>query len=56
MSHKYEDRYIVRMPDGMRARIKDEAERNRRSMNAEIIYQLGRAYGTDETQKAEARA
>jgi hypothetical protein len=31
------ERFIVRMPDGMRDRIKAEAEKNNRSMNAEIV-------------------
>lgn len=34
------DRYIVRFPDGMRDRIREEAEKNNRSMNAEIIARL----------------
>lgn len=31
------DQYIVRFPDGMRERIKAAAEKNNRSMNAEIV-------------------
>nr|WMC97926.1 Arc family DNA-binding protein [Aminobacter aminovorans] len=34
------ERFIVRMPDGMRDRIKAEAEQHNRSMNAEIIARL----------------
>lgn len=34
------DRYIVRFPPGMRERIKQDAEKNNRSMNAEIIARL----------------
>lgn len=34
------DRYIVRFPDGMRDRLKDEALKNGRSLNAEIIKRL----------------
>ncbi|NEJ20083.1 Arc family DNA-binding protein [Rhizobium leguminosarum] len=56
MTHQLQDRYIVRMPDGMRDRIKEEAALNRRSMNAEIIYQLSRVYGADQTKKADALA
>jgi len=37
------EQYIVRLPDGMRERIKEEAERNHRSMNAEIVFHLQRA-------------
>lgn len=40
------DRFIVRMPDGMRDRIKAEAEANNRSMNAEIVATLSLAYPT----------
>lgn len=35
-----QDQYIVRFPDGMRDRIRDEAAKNNRSMNAEIIARL----------------
>ncbi|MGO7506086.1 Arc family DNA-binding protein [Rhizobium johnstonii] len=35
-----QDKYIVRMPDGMRERIRSEAEKSGRSMNAEIIQRL----------------
>jgi plasmid stability protein len=35
-----QDKYIVRLPDGMRDRLKDEAAKNNRSMNAEIISRL----------------
>lgn len=35
------DRYIVRFPDGMRERLKAEAAKNSRSMNAEIVSRLG---------------
>lgn len=34
------ERFIVRMPDGMRDKIRLEAEKNNRSMNAEIIGRL----------------
>lgn len=46
------DKYIVRMPEGMRDHIKVEAAKNKRSMNAEIIYQLERAYGANEKSEA----
>ncbi|MGQ3211617.1 Arc family DNA-binding protein [Shinella sp.] len=51
-----QEQYIVRLPDGMRDRIKREAAHHCRSMNAEIVFQLNRAYGVDETKKADARA
>lgn len=31
------ERYIVRLPDGWRDAIKQEAKKHRRSMNAEIV-------------------
>ncbi|MFD2248951.1 plasmid stability protein [Pseudochelatococcus lubricantis] len=34
------DRYIVRFPDGMRDRLKAEAAKNNRSLNAEIVARL----------------
>lgn len=34
------DQFPLRLPDGMRDRIKAEAERNGRSMNAEIVARL----------------
>jgi hypothetical protein len=35
--HQNNDRYIVRLPDGWRDRIKEEARKAHRSMNAEIV-------------------
>jgi plasmid stability protein len=35
-----QDKFILRMPDGMRDQIKIEAAKNRRSMNAEIIERV----------------
>jgi len=34
------DRFQVRMPDGLRDRIREAAEANSRSMNAEIVARL----------------
>jgi hypothetical protein len=34
------DQFMLRLPDGMRDRIKAAAEANRRSMNAEIVDRL----------------
>lgn len=50
------DKFPLRLPDGMRDQIKSEADRSNRSMNAEIVFQLSRAYAQPETQKADARA
>ncbi len=38
------DKFLLRMPDGLRNRIKFEAEKNNRSMNAEIVATLEEAY------------
>ena len=35
-----QDQFIVRLPDGMRDRIKAEADANNRSMNAEIVAMI----------------
>ena len=37
------DKFVVRMPVGLRDRIRREAEVNRRSMNGEIVYRLEQA-------------
>lgn len=39
------DQYIARFPDGMRDRLKTEAVRNNRSLNAEIIARLEASFG-----------
>lgn len=35
-----QDKFVLRLPDGMRDRLKAAAEANKRSMNAEIITRL----------------
>lgn len=35
-----QDKFVLRLPDGMRDRLKAEAEANKRSMNAEILARL----------------
>lgn len=47
------DRFIVRFPDGMRDRIRDEAAKNNRSMNAEIIHRLQETLEMDDYQPME---
>lgn len=46
-----QDQMQIRLPSGMRDFIKLEAFKNKRSMNAEIIYRLESAYG-EENEKA----
>ena len=38
------DKFMLRLPDGMRDRIKAAAEANSRSMNAEIVHTLEEKY------------
>ncbi|MEN3793363.1 Arc family DNA-binding protein [Fulvimarina sp. MAC3] len=39
-----QDKYVLRLPDGMRDRIKAAADANNRSMNAEIVALLDQFY------------
>ncbi|OWV87342.1 hypothetical protein ATY75_03260 [Rhizobium sp. N122] len=39
-----QDKFMLRLPDGMRERIADAAKSNKRSMNAEIVAALEDAY------------
>lgn len=41
---KDQDKFVLRMPEGMRARIRSMAHANNRSMNAEIISTLEDCY------------
>ncbi len=50
------DKFMLRLPDGMRDEIKEMSARNRRSMNAEIVLMLEKQIRTLETQKADALA
>lgn len=38
------DQFVVRLPDGLRDHIANEAKNNKRSMNSEIVLQLQKAY------------
>lgn len=40
----FSDKFMLRLPDGMRDRIKASAEKSNRSMNAEIIAALDEAF------------
>jgi plasmid stability protein len=46
-----QDQYMVRFPEGLRDRIKEEAAKSGRSMNAEIILRLEATFPGDEMQK-----
>ncbi|WP_116894847.1 Arc family DNA-binding protein [Pseudomonas savastanoi] len=43
------DKFVVRLPDGMRAQINQVSEKNHRSMNSEIIKRLERTLHEDAT-------
>lgn len=47
-----QDQFIVRLPDGMRERIKSAAEANNRSMNAEIVATLEEKYPAPDPKQA----
>ena len=47
------DQYIVRFPDGLRDRLKDEAAKNNRSMNAEIVARLEESFAEKSVSKDE---
>lgn len=38
------DKFMLRLPDGMRERVRSAAQRNGRSMNAEIVATLDKKY------------
>ena len=42
--HQFKDRYMLRLPDGMRDRVKAAAADANRSMNAEIVATLEEKY------------
>lgn len=44
ITNRDSDKFMLRLPDGMRDRIKTAAERNGRSMNAEIVHTLEQSY------------
>ncbi|KAA8704642.1 MULTISPECIES: Arc family DNA-binding protein [Pseudomonas] len=37
---QHEEKFVVRLPDGMRERIAVQARENTRSMNSEIVHRL----------------
>lgn len=45
------DQYIVRFPEGMRDAIKRLAAENRRSMNAEIVFQLSKSLASQQQEQ-----
>lgn len=43
-----QDKFIARLPDGLRERLKTAANRNKRSMNAELVHALELHLETEE--------
>ncbi|MES0162452.1 MULTISPECIES: Arc family DNA-binding protein [unclassified Mesorhizobium] len=39
-----EEKFVIRLPYGMRDQIRTNAEANRRTMNAEILHYIDRAF------------
>lgn len=48
------DKFMLRLPDGMRDAISERAKASGRSMNAEIIYRLQRTFDEDEVIASQA--
>lgn len=44
--------FVLRMPDGLRDRVKELATQNRRSMNAELVLIVERAVKEEESKQA----
>ncbi len=53
-SSRQADKFIIRLPDGMRERIRERALVNRRTMNSEIVHYLDRALTADENESPAA--
>lgn len=43
-NRSFQDKFMLRLPDGLRDRIKAAADKNNRSMNAEIVSVLNAFY------------
>lgn len=43
------DKFVIRLPEGMRDRIRENAEASRRTMNAEILHYIDKALVTETT-------
>lgn len=41
---RYQDQFMLRLPDGMRGRLHSEAKSNARSLNAEIVARLDASF------------
>ena len=48
-----QDKFMLRLPDGMRDVVKAAADANKRSMNAEIVHRLAKSIEADSYPKPE---
>jgi len=53
-NRKLQDQFMLRLPDGMREKIKNAAVREGRSMNAQIVQHLRTIYQPNTQEEAEA--
>lgn len=53
-TNPHSDKFPLRMPAGMRERLRRAADANRRSMNSEIVHYLDRALKAQEPRGAKA--
>ncbi|NNA29168.1 Arc family DNA-binding protein [Pseudomonas lundensis] len=44
---RVQDKFVIRLPDGLRPEIAAVASRNHRSMNSEIIHRLERSFSLE---------
>ncbi|RZA30104.1 MAG: Arc family DNA-binding protein [Proteobacteria bacterium] len=42
------DKFMLRLPEGMRARLKECAQTNSRTLNAEVVARLQTSFGTED--------
>lgn len=51
------ERFQIRMPEGLRGALKEQAKRNKRTLNAEIVFHLeGAVTHTSENEKSDVTA
>ncbi len=53
-NREFNDKFIIRLPEGMREQIKQAAAQEGRSMNAQIVQHLRAIYQPTERQEAAA--
>lgn len=46
-----QDKFIIRLPDGMRDQLKEAAEANDRTMTAEVVYRLRESFDKEVARK-----